>query len=73
MQQNITRSGRIVRAVSGAVCIGLATLPCLLGRPESVSLRWTIGISLAVLGLFQLWEARRGWCIARACGIKTPL
>jgi hypothetical protein len=24
-------------------------------------------------GAFTLFEALRGWCVARACGIKTPL
>lgn len=28
-------------------------------------------IVLAVAGLFGLVEALRGWCAARACGIKT--
>ena len=28
------------------------------------------GISI-VFGLFALYEAKRGWCMARACGIKT--
>jgi hypothetical protein len=26
---------------------------------------------LAVLGVFCLYEATRGWCLLRACGIKT--
>ncbi len=25
------------------------------------------------LGVFMLFEAARGWCVARACGINTPL
>ena len=28
---------------------------------------------LAVAGVFGLIEALRGWCLARACGIKTKL
>lgn len=25
-----------------------------------------------LVGLFTLFEALRGWCAVRACGIKTP-
>jgi hypothetical protein len=26
---------------------------------------------LVVLGLFAIFEAVRGWCFARACGLRT--
>jgi hypothetical protein len=32
-----------------------------------------LGGALALAGLFVLFEALRGWCILRACGIKTRL
>jgi len=32
-----------------------------------------LGVVLAVLGVFVLFEALRGWCVMRACGIKTRL
>jgi hypothetical protein len=28
-------------------------------------------IVLAILGVFSLFEALRGWCMLRACGFKT--
>lgn len=28
---------------------------------------------LAAAGGFCCWEALRGWCLARACGIKTRI
>jgi uncharacterized membrane protein len=31
---------------------------------------WVIGV-LAGSGIFALYEALRGWCVLRACGIKT--
>jgi hypothetical protein len=39
--------------------------PC----PERYSL-WAC-LALVVVGVFGLFEAARGWCVARACGIKT--
>lgn len=35
--------------------------------------RWIAVAVLTLMGLFQLFEARRGWCVVRACGIRTPL
>jgi hypothetical protein len=37
---------------------------------------WLLGSAAALLatgGLLGLYEARRGWCAARALGIPTPL
>jgi len=33
---------------------------------------WICG-ALLVAGAFALYEAARGWCLMRACGIKTKL
>jgi hypothetical protein len=32
-----------------------------------------LGLALAAFGAFMLFEALRGWCAVRACGIKTKL
>ncbi len=73
MKPNIDRKGRIARAITGLACIsfGLAIWP--MNWPASIG--WRCGLStLAVAaGVFQLFEARRGWCVARACGLKTPM
>ena len=34
---------------------------------------WWIGLIPVVIGLFCIFEAVRGWCFLRACGIKTKL
>jgi hypothetical protein len=62
---NIDRRGRIVRAIWGLICIVLAIF---LARFSW----WAFGIILAA-GIFALYEALRGWCLMRACGIKTKL
>jgi hypothetical protein len=32
-----------------------------------------LGIVFVTLGLFGIFEAIRGWCLMRACGIKTMM
>jgi hypothetical protein len=36
-------------------------------------IEWWIGLFLVVPGLFAIFEALRGWCVVRACGIKTKV
>ena len=31
------------------------------------------GLILVAAGIFAIYEALSGWCLARACGIKTKL
>ena len=62
---NIDRRGRIARAIWGLGCVLAAIF---LARFSW----WAFGIILAG-GIFALYEALRGWCVMRACGIKTKL
>ena len=55
----------MVRGVIGAMLL-------IAGIMTTDSHLW-LGISLVVIALFVLFEAVRGWCFARACGIKTRL
>ena len=32
----------------------------------------TLSLVFLLVGLFSLFEAWKGWCAVRACGIKTP-
>lgn len=60
---NIDRKGRIVR--------GLMGLALLAGAAVCFSESLWLGALLAAAGLFGLFEALRGWCLARACRLKT--
>ncbi|HEY5041161.1 MAG TPA: YgaP-like transmembrane domain [Verrucomicrobiae bacterium] len=62
---NLKRQGRIARGVIGTLCLiaGIVLVDHAL---------W-LGLILVVAGLFAIFEALRGWCLARACGIKTKL
>lgn len=60
---NIKRSGRIARGVIGCICLISGIVVA-----GDFSL-W--GLALVAAGLFAIYEALSGWCLARACGIKT--
>ena len=62
---NLDRRGRVVRAIFGAGCIA--------GGVVLAQYSWWACAVLAVAGVFAFYEAARGWCIVRACGIKTRM
>lgn len=59
---NIAPGGRLIRGLTGLLLAG-AALAC-------VQTPW-LAIVLALGSGFVLFEAVRGWCVLRACGIKT--
>ena len=62
---NIGRQGRIARGVTGTLCLiaGIIT----------VDFKLWLGLIFVTAGLFAIYEALRGWCLARACGVKTKI
>ncbi|RJU80569.1 MAG: hypothetical protein DWB93_05705 [Candidatus Poseidoniales archaeon] len=71
---NIDAKGKLFRftigmfsVISGIVIISLFNLNIFLS--EEILL---MGIFSIIGGLFAIWEAREGWCIVRAIGIRTP-
>jgi membrane-bound ClpP family serine protease len=62
---NLDRHGRLVRGVIGTTCL----VPGIIIAGD-YSL-W--GLILVVAGLFAIFESLRGWCVMRACGIRTKL
>ena len=63
---NIDRRGRLLRFVVGLVF-------CLAGIGLGILWIWWVGLIVAVAGAFMVYEGSRGWCFARACGIKTRI
>jgi len=60
--RNIGKHGRLIRGVFAIALLGAALL---IAGPT-----WA-RIGLAVAAVFVLFEAVRGWCFLRACGVKT--
>jgi hypothetical protein len=58
--------------IAGRIARGLVGLGCLAGAWYVRDNFWAM-ILLAGSGVFTLFEALRGWCVARACGLKTPM
>ena len=62
---NINHRGRIARGVIGTLC--------LIAGIVVVDFRLWLGLIFVVAGLFAIFESVRGWCLVRACGVKTKI
>ena len=62
---NIDNKGRLLR--------GTIALLLFIGAGFGFAAALWLGLALAASGAFVLFEALRGWCALRACGIKTRL
>jgi hypothetical protein len=64
-QPNIGTKGRLAR--------GLCALALFIAAWFTFGSSAWLGLVLGACGVFTLFEALRGWCALRACGIKTKL
>ena len=62
---NISFQGRIARGITGSILL-------IIGIILADDTLWAC-IPLVVIGLFCMFEAVRGWCFLRACGIRTKM
>ncbi len=65
MKPNIDIKGRILRAILSLIMLSVTIYGYLIHWPLWICVLFLLG------GLFVAFEAARGWCAARACGIKT--
>ncbi len=63
--RNISFHGRLFRGVLGTLCLIAGII--------MADFELWICLVLVAAGLFAIFEAVRGWCVARACGIKTKI
>ncbi len=63
LRPNIDTKGRVIRAF-GALALGF-------GAAFTWRHSQAAGIALGASSAFVAFEAARGWCVARACGVKT--
>ena len=61
--RNIDNRGRLIRAIIGVVLV----VGAIVGWFYSIWITLVLGASAG----FTFFEAARGWCGLRACGIKT--
>lgn len=75
MQCNIDAKGKAFRMISGIIvgAIGLVLLLFAVFGVLNERWAWITAGALLALGGFQIFEARAGWCIVRAMGIKTRI
>ena len=62
---NIDARGRMVRGVLGGVLVIGGMVVCAYNA-------WAAVVAI-LSGGFCLFEAVRGWCVMRACGVKTRM
>jgi hypothetical protein len=69
---NIDAKGKRVRFFAGIfqLLTGIA-LAIFWAWPTGGWWRWAVAGTLVFTGSFGLFEARAGWCVVRAMGIKT--
>jgi Inner membrane protein YgaP-like, transmembrane domain len=63
--RNIGFRGRLARGVLGAVLLIAGII--------MADYKLWLCLMLVAFGLFAMFEAVRGWCLVRACGIRTKL
>jgi hypothetical protein len=62
---NLDLRGRLVRGLSGGLLVIGGVVVCNYNA-------W-VAVAMMLAGGFMLFEAGRGWCVMRACGIKTKM
>jgi ABC-type arginine transport system permease subunit len=62
---NIDARGRWLRGLLGGSLVAVGVFIC--------SLNVGAAVALILAGGFCVYESVRGWCVMRACGIKTKL
>lgn len=63
--RNIDNKGRVLR--------GIGALALLIGAGFGFTVSVWLGAALLASGLFVAFEALRGWCALRACGVKRKI
>ena len=62
--RNIGAGGRAIRIAGGLLLLAATIITALNGS------RW-LALILGISAAFVLYEGVRGWCLLRACGLKT--
>lgn len=64
--RNISFQGRMARGITGAILL-------IAGIISADFFALWVTLPLVAIGLFCIFEAVRGWCFLRACGLRTKV
>jgi uncharacterized membrane protein YccC len=71
---NIDAKGRLARLIWGIMLLAAAGLMVAFWAiPSGLWWAWAICVLVALAGVFAIYESRKGWCVMRAMGVKTPM
>ena len=72
---NIDAKGKAVRFLTGIFAILSGLVLAILVNQGILSFESYLLLVCGSIvgGVFSMWEAKAGWCVVRAIGIKTPL
>ena len=75
LECNIDGKGQVARFLGGlASIVGALVLAALLATETfTFGFGWYAVAGAVFGGAFAIWEARAGWCVVRALGIRTPI
>ena len=75
LQCNIDAKGKAVRMAGGIafVLVGIAVMVVLWAGSVVAWQPWAVGVFIILGGAFAIFEARAGWCVLRAMGVKTRI
>lgn len=70
---NIDAKGKFIRLIYGSVLLLAGILMLILWAvPRGSVVPWVVSLLVLLGGGFAIFESRKGWCVVRAMGIKTP-
>ena len=75
MECNLDARGKAARLVGGIAGVMFGLVVCVLLALDVLSGLAASSVAAGSLfgGAFAIFEARAGWCVVRALGIRTPL
>jgi hypothetical protein len=71
---NIDARGKLARMIYGVILTGIgAAMAWLWAWQSGGAISWICSMCAMFAGLFAIFEARAGWCVLRAMGVRTPM
>ena len=75
LQCNIDAKGKLLRLINGIalVVVGIVLAVFWAVWAQGGVIAWAVSIVLLAGGAFSIFEARAGWCVLRAMGLRTRI